>query len=103
MQFTLKKDFKELKTRFNLFSEIETISQIQEIYLPKVKDLSLKMDSLFAENENIREAMVEIDRDISQKATWSSLTILREEIERKYFLIESTSELYENLNTLTEN
>ena len=84
-KFSLQCDFRDLKKRFDIFSKIETIEMLRDVYLPKVQDFSDKIEWFMKDNQQVKEVVQSLDEGLSMKANWSDIKIFKQSIERDYF------------------
>ena len=53
--FADSKDLVDLKKRFDIFSNVETIGLLKTVYLPKMAKFGDDIDKFLADNEQIRQ------------------------------------------------
>jgi hypothetical protein len=61
------------KKRFDAFSAIENINELNKVYLPKIRHLHDHMDETTASNVEMRECIAQFDRDLTLKCNKSSV------------------------------
>ena len=66
-------DFQELHARFDVFSDMETIKQLNETFLPKIKKLHAEIGSMDAKAEDLQQCILQFDNNLSLKANKSAM------------------------------
>ena len=61
----LKTNFETLVFRFEVFREIESVGALENHYLPKIEKFANKVDELYANNLDMRDCIIEFDKNIS--------------------------------------
>lgn len=74
-----------MKRRFDIFSKVETIECIRKEYIPKVEEFSRDIDAYLLDNAKVKEVVRKLDEDLSMKANWACIKVLKEETEKNYF------------------
>ena len=77
-------ELQELKDRFNVFSDVENISNFKNIYLPRMKKFFDSVDALHASNADMREIIVNFDKKLSLKLNKSQLITLKDDLNQAY-------------------
>ena len=65
--------FQELYDRFDKMSDIEHISQIKNVFLPKVEKFSSNFDNFLKTVNDIKEVVARFDEDLCIKASKADL------------------------------
>ena len=74
-------NFNTLQTRFNVFTEIENIDMITNVFMPKIIDFTKRIDEFILSHESMKQCIRKFDEDISIKANSIKVDLLRQEIE----------------------
>jgi hypothetical protein len=61
------------KQRFDEFSAIENINELNNVFLPKIRHLHDHIDEMTASNVEMRECISQFDQDLTLKCNKSSL------------------------------
>ena len=93
-------EFKRLEQRFEKFADIETITKLEETYLPKMASFTDLVNKLEASHKTMRECIRKFDEDIAEKANKSALTLCREDLERRFIELERYNKLVSRDNAI---
>lgn len=96
-QMQPKLDFDELKGRFEVFSEIETIRKLEDEYIPKIREFGRIVDSLKKSNMEMRECVAHFDHTLSLKCNKSEILSIEYELGRNYMSIDDWPRINEML------
>ena len=70
----------DLTTRFNVFQDVENISNFKNIYLPRMKQFFDSVDALHESNQDMRECIINFDKKLSLKLNKSVLITLKQDM-----------------------
>ena len=73
------KSFVNLERRFNKFSDIEHITLLNDVYLPKVLKFSQMIEDFEASNQEMRESIRKFDETILRKVNKGTFELYKEE------------------------
>jgi hypothetical protein len=78
--FESKANFQNLKSRFDIFSSIETIREIREVFLPKIEGFLGHIDRMEESHKMMTSCILKFDEDLSLKYDKSSFLIFKKEL-----------------------
>lgn len=82
--FETKSNFQSLKERFDIFSSIETIKEIREVFLPKIQGFLGHIDRMEDSHQMMTSCILKFDEDLSLKYDKSQFLIFKKELEANY-------------------
>ena len=68
-----KENFNNLLNRFNVFQELESIGQLENVFIPRVLKFCGEIDRFEESNMQMRECIKKFEKDILQKYSKSSM------------------------------
>lgn len=77
-------DFKHLKSRYEVFSQIDSIHQLETVFLPKIKTFTAMMAELQKSHQQCKDVVQNLDGKLSLKLSKSELTSIRYELQNNY-------------------
>ena len=83
-KFVYQAEYNVLDEKFKIFSEIETIDKLQNVFLPKIYDFANKIDQMTKSNEEMTHCIRKFDEDISIKCNRLDLTLLRNHVDDNF-------------------
>ena len=89
MGFELKtketiKRHEELLERFDIFSDLENIKTLNEVFLPKIAAIYKHIGEMEASNNEMRDCISQFDKDLTFKCNKNALKDLRAEIKENF-------------------
>ena len=73
-------NFQGLLSRFDKFAEIECVMQLENTYLPKIKDFTDKINELIESNIENKECIIRFDEAMSFKANKSAIMSIEHDL-----------------------
>lgn len=93
-------EHERLKNRLDVFSDVESIKLLEDIYIPKIANFGLQIDAMEASNKQIRECVVEFDERLSMKLNRSALTALANDLRREFLPITDGNKYLSTIESL---
>lgn len=79
-----QENFDDLKERFEIFSQIETIKKLQEEFMPKIVEFADNIDCLMDDNQDVKVCVRNFDDRLSLKAEKSAMLCFKQDLEDNY-------------------
>jgi len=88
----------DLRKRFDVFSDIETVKSMREVFMPKIKKFSDHIDHFHQSNLEMKECIKKFDASISLKANKAALVLMKQDLQEGFItaddLVEVNSKIH---------